>query len=290
MKTKIVKGSDVSKAIGIEMRKDREWLQTAGIKPVLAIVRVGEDKSDAAYERGARSFCEKMGITVKQILLQEDTLPGEMAVRIEALNQDNTVHGILVMRPILNPAVAEAARTAVSPLKDVDGITALSLSGVLTGQKEGFAPCTAQACMEILDYLNVDVRGKKVTVVGSSLVVGKPVAMLLLNRFATVTLCHIFTKYVPLECRAADIIIAAAGSRGLIGAQHVRAGQIILDVGINVDEENKICGDIDRKSVEGIVDVLTPVPGGVGTVTSAVLAKHVIMAAVRQQSCIGRYE
>lgn len=280
--TKIVRGEEVATHLYHEMEKPVAVLKAAGIIPALAIVRVGEKESDAAYERGAVKRLGQAGAEVRCIHLPETATEGEVLGLVQELNRDKTVHGILIMRPLPLHIDNEVIRNALLPEKDVDGITDRSLNGVVTGMAENFAPCTAQACIEILDWLEIDLKGKDVTVVGSSLVVGKPVSMMLLNRMATVTICHIETKDVPLKCRNADIIIAAAGCRGLIGETHLKEGQVVLDVGINVDENGRLCGDVSRSAAEGTVEIMTPVPGGVGTVTSAVLAKHVVLAALEQ--------
>lgn len=284
VKTRIIKGTQVSSGICAEVEKYKKLVEESGIKPMLAIVRVGEKKNDISYEQGVVKICKKTGINVRRICLPEDISPQTMIKQIELLNQEQAVHGILIMRPLLNREVDEAARNTILSEKDVDGITDSSLAGVMTESKTAFAPCTAQACIKILDFMSIDVKGKKVTIVGNSLVVGKPLAMLLTNRFATVTLCHVYTEDVAAECRLADIIIVAAGSKNLIGKTHVKEGQIILDVGINADKNGKVCGDVDWKNVEGIVEMVTPVPGGVGAVTTAVLAEHVVLAAMKQQN------
>lgn len=280
----IVKGEEVIKHLYRELEEPVQRLRAAAVIPTLAIVRAGSRESDMAYERGAVKRLGQAGVRVETFQLSEDASEEEILALIERLNKDTAIHGILVMRPLPSQINSEKVRCALLPVKDVDGVTDSSLNGVVTGTAEGFAPCTAQACIEILDRLGVELCGKDVTVVGSSLVVGKPVLMMLLNRMATVTVCHIETRDVAKKCREADIIIAAAGCRNLIGNEHMREGQIILDVGINVDENGKLCGDVERAAAEKKAAILTPVPGGVGTVTSAVLAKHVILAALLQNN------
>ena len=197
-------------------------------------------------------------------------------------HKDDHIHGVLLFRPLpkhLDQAVIE---NALAPEKDVDCMTDLSMSGVFTGKKIGFPPCTPQACMEILDHYGIDCTGKKAVVIGRSLVVGKPAAMMLVKKNATVTICHTRTVDMPSVAREADIIIVAAGRAGVVGADYVKAGQVVIDVGINVNAEGKLCGDVDYAAVEPIVDAITPVPGGVGSVTTSVLVGHVVEAAMRK--------
>lgn len=279
--TEIYRGVEIAKKLCARLNQRSGKLQKSGIFPKLAIVRVGEKAGDTAYETGARKRCAQAGVKVETAAFPSGVEEGEVIARLKELNEDPLVHGILVLRPLPEELDEEKIRRVLSPAKDVDGFTDESLAGAFAGREDAFLPCTAEACMELLNYHHIDVKGKHVTVVGSSLVVGRPAAMMLLNKFATVTLCHIYTEDVPKECLAADIIIAAAGCPGLIHRQHVKEGQILLDVGINLKEDKTICGDVDAEAVTGIVKALTPVPGGIGTVTTAVLAKHVIEAAAR---------
>lgn len=283
--TMILSGKVIADTICEDLLVQTEKLKLLGVVPQLAIVRLGENRSNIAYERGAAKRCAKAGVAVKHVVFSSDMGQEEFLEEIRRLNRDAVIHGILLLRPFPQQIEEEAVRMELSPEKDVDGITDTSLAGIFAGKESVFCPCTAQACLEILDYYGVDVKGKHVTIVGSSLVVGRPVSMMLLKRGATVTLCHIYTSDIPAECLAADIVIAAAGCKKLIGDSHLKQGQIVLDVGINIDEEGKICGDVDVAAALGLVEALTPVPGGIGTITTAVLAKQVIRAAQRVQ-CI----
>jgi len=186
-----------------------------------------------------------------------------------------------MLMPLPKQLDGEAARNALSPEKDVDGITDGSLAGVFTGSGLGFTPCTAQACIEILDHYGIDCKGKRAVVIGRSLVVGKPVSILLMAKNATVTVCHTKTVDMPSVTKNAEIIIAAAGKAKAIGAQYLSENQTVIDVGINFSE-GAMCGDVDFDSAMGIVSAITPVPGGVGTVTTSVLVSHVVEAAKRQ--------
>ena len=273
------KGAPVAQALTERLIVKANQLKVQGIVPTLAIVRVGERPEDLSYERGALKRCEKVGIRVRQFTLPEESSHGDLMAIIEQINADREIHGCLLFRP-LPPQIDEAAIcAALDPAKDVDGITAGSLAAVFTGSGAGYPPCTAQACMEILDYYGCDLTGKRAVVVGRSLVVGKPLSMLLLGKNATVTLCHTRTADLAAECRRAEVLIAAAGRANMIGRDHLAPGQLVLDVGINVDENGNLVGDVDFAAADEIVGAVTPVPGGVGAVTTSVLAAHVLQAA-----------
>ena len=275
-------GKEVNAQLSEKTRSQADELAAKGIVPTLAVIRVGEDPGDISYEKGAMKRCEAVHVQCRRILLPQEVSQEELLRVIGQLNEDNTVHGVLMLRPLPAHLDQAAIENALDPAKDVDCMTDLSMSGVFTGKKIGFAPCTAQACLEILDHYGIDCTGKKVVVIGRSLVIGKPVAMMLVGRNATVTICHTRTKDLAAEARQADILIAAAGRAGIVGADFVRPGQIVIDVGINVDSEGKLCGDVSYAEVEPVVDAITPVPGGVGSVTSCVLAAHTVEAACRQ--------
>jgi methylenetetrahydrofolate dehydrogenase (NADP+)/methenyltetrahydrofolate cyclohydrolase len=278
----ILKGAPVAAALTDKMKQDVAELQEHGINPTLAILRVGERPDDLAYERGAVKRSEKAGVEVRKVVLPEDVTQEEFDRVLTELNQDASVHGILMMRPLPGHLDNERARQMLAPEKDIDGCTDGSLAGVFTNTPTGFPPCTAQAAMEMLHHYGYEVQGKKVAVIGRSLVIGRPVAMMLMHENATVVNCHTRTVDVPSITREADIIIAAAGRLRNVTAEFVREGQVIIDVGVNWDEEKGgIAGDVDFDAVEPIVAAITPVPGGVGTVTSSVLISHVIEAARR---------
>lgn len=273
------KGAPVAQALTERLIVKANQLKVQGIVPTLAIVRVGERPEDLSYERGALKRCEKVGIRVRQFTLPEESSHGDLMAVIEQINADREIHGCLLFRP-LPPQIDEAAIcAALDPAKDVDGITAGSLASVFTGGGAGYPPCTAQACMEILEHYGCDLTGKRAVVVGRSLVVGKPLSMLLLGKNATVTLCHTRTADLAAECRRAEVLIAAAGRANMIGRDHLAPGQLVLDVGINVDENGNLVGDVDFAAADEIVGAVTPVPGGVGAVTTSVLAAHVLQAA-----------
>ena len=273
------KGAPVAQALTERLAARADQLKVQGIVPTLAIVRVGERPEDLSYERGALKRCEKVGIRVRQFALPKESSHGDLLEVIRQINADREIHGCLLFRPLPPQMDEEAICAALDPAKDVDGITAGSLASVFAGSGAGYPPCTAQACMEILNYYGCDLTGKRAVVVGRSLVVGKPLAMLLLGQNATVTLCHTRTADLAAECRRAEVLIAAAGRASMIGRDHLSPGQLVLDVGINVDEEGNLVGDEDFAAADAIVGAVTPVPGGVGAVTTSVLAAHVLQAA-----------
>ena len=278
----LLKGKPVAEAIGIELAERVRVLAESGTVPTLAIVRVGERPDDLSYERGATKRCEGLGIAVRVFALPADCAQDDLIGVIEQVNGDASIHGCLVFRPLPKHLDEEAACAALDPAKDVDGITPGSLYGVFAGRAVGFAPCTAEACVRLLGHYGVGLEGANVAVVGRSLVIGRPVAMMLQAANATVTMCHTRTRDVGGVCRAADVVVVAAGHAGTLCADAVRAGQVVVDVGINWDEDaGKLVGDVAFDEVEPLVSAVTPVPGGVGGVTTAVLAAHVVEAAER---------
>lgn len=275
------KGAPVSAALSERIRADVQALGARGVMPRLAIVRAGASPDDLAYERGASKRAAALGVETETVALPLDVTQARLLDELARLNAAPEVHGILLLRPLPAHIDEAAACNAILPDKDVDGVTNASLAAVFTGAPHGFAPCTAAACIALLDHYGVELAGKRAVVVGRSLVVGRPLAMLLLHRNATVTLCHTRTRDLAAVCREADILVAAAGREGVVGAAHVSAGQVVLDVGIHVREDGTLCGDVVFDEVEPVVAAVTPVPGGVGSVTTAVLLRHVVQAARR---------
>ncbi len=273
-------GKAVAQAITEKTQKQVESLKAQGIVPTLAIVRVGENPSDLSYERGALKRAEKAGVAVRLCIFQPDITQEELLEQIEKLNKDQSIHGVLIFRPLPKQINDEAVRSTLLPEKDVDGITEGSLAGIFTGTHQGYAPCTARACMEMLDHYGLDLAGKKTAVLGRSLVIGKPAAMMAMEKNATVTICHSRTgrEATMKICKDSDVLIAAMGKAGMIDSRYIKEGQIILDVGINVNDEGKLCGDVDFGSADA-AGFITPVPGGVGAVTTAVLMMQVAEAA-----------
>lgn len=279
----ILKGAPVAAALNEKTLAEAEKLREKGIIPTLGILRVGERGDDIAYERGAEKRCEQFGIEVKKVVLPRDVDGEDFLTALKDLDSDPSVHGVLVFRPLPPSIDVTAMSRVLSPEKDVDGITAGSIGGMLMHYGVGLPPCTAKACIELLKYYDIPLVGANVTVVGKGAAVGLPVTMLLMDEEATVSVCHILSDPEKTRqlCMRADIIVAAAGCAGLINKDYVSPGQTILDVGINVGKDGKLCGDVEFDHVEPIVARITPVPGGVGSVTTSVLVSHVVEAAKR---------
>ncbi len=287
---KLLLGKEVTDALNVQLQDRTAALREKGIIPTLAIIRVGENPSDLSYEKGAAKRAEAVGVEVKKFLLPGDASKEAVEALIDRINADDSVHGCLMFQPFpehLRPFRSEL-RNRLDPKKDMDCLTDLSNSGVYQGRSDlGYPPCTPAACMEILDHYGIDCTGKSVAVIGRSLVVGKPAAMMLMQRNATVTVCHTKTPNTAEICRNADIILSSAGVLNSLTAEFVRPGQVVMDVSINWDENKinskggrgAIAGDAAFTEVEKIVDAITPVPGGVGAVTTSVLMKHVVEAA-----------
>ena len=279
----ILSGAPVAAAITEELIARREALNRQGVEPCLAILRVGARGDDLAYERGAIKRCEKVGIRVVPIALPEDCSQAELMAEIEKINGDDRIHGCLMFRPVPKHLDEDAACEALKTCKDVDSMTAASLKTVFTGRGAGYAPCTAQSCIELLKYYGIDPAGKRAAVIGRSLVIGRPVSMMLQAHNATVTMCHTKTRDLPGVCREAEILVVAAGKAGVADASFTNPDQVVIDVGINVNPDGSICGDVLFDEVEPRVRAISPVPSGVGSVTTAVLCKHVIEAAEKAQ-------
>lgn len=278
----LLKGKPVADALTEKCREKAAELKEKGIIPTLAIIRCGEDPSDLSYERGAMKRCESVGVEVRNVVMPRDVEPEEFYKTVKQISDDPEIHGILMFRPLPKQLDAITARELMNPAKDVDGCTQGSMTGVYTNTKQGFAPCTAQAVIEIFDYYGIELSGKNAVLIGRSLVVGKPLAMLMLNRNATVTICHTRTKDLPEITKKAEIVVTAIGVPEKFGAEYFSEGQIAADVGISWNEtKQKLTGDIFFEEAEPVVSKITPVPGGVGSVTTAVLVSHVIEAAQR---------
>ena len=274
-------GKEVNETLNQRIRDKVAALCEKGITPTLCTIRVGEDPGDISYEKSALKRCQSLGMEGRSIVLPAEVTQEELLNVIDIVNKDPQIHGVLLFRPLPKHLDAKVIENALLPEKDVDGMTDLSMAGVFTGREIGYPPCTPQACMEILDHYGIDCTGKKAVVVGRSLVVGKPAAMMLLKKNATVTVCHTRTRNMPEITREADILIAAVGHAGAITGEHLGKDQIIIDVGINVNEEGRLCGDVNFEEAEPLAGKITPVPGGVGSVTTTVLMEHVVDAAVK---------
>ncbi len=277
----IMKGSEVINAMKEKMLLEVGKLNNKGIIPGLGIVRLGAKPADLAYEKGAIKRAESVGIHCKVFEYPETIGQAELIAEISKLNVDKAIHGILLFRPLPEQIDENVMKHVIDPEKDIDCLNPVNVAKVFSGDESGFAPCTPTAVMEMLEYYKIAVAGKRVVVVGRSLVVGKPLAMMLLKKNATVTICHTRTDNLKERCREAEILIAAAGKAKMITADFIPPRGIVIDVGINLDQSGKLCGDVDYDNAVNHVSYITPVPGGVGTVTSSVLAKHVIRGANR---------
>lgn len=274
----ILKGLPVANVINEKLMEQVKSIE--GPLPHLAIIRVGERPDDCSYERGAVKKMDKVGVRCTTYTFDADIDNETFQAEFDKINENPDIDGILMLRPLPKQLDEKQIENKIDPRKDLDGISPLNLAKVYAGDENGYAPCTAEAVIEMLDYAGIDIKGKRVTVVGRSLVIGKPVSMLLMKRNATVTVCH--TKTVDMEgtCKNAEILVAAAGSARMIKKDYVAEGAIVVDVGINVDEEGNLCGDVDFDAITDIAAIATPVPGGVGSVTTSVLAKHLVKAAM----------
>ena len=275
-------GKEVADKIVEEIKVKVEELKGKGIDPKLAILRVGAREDDLAYERGVLKRFESAGVEVEVTALDADISQEELDKTFDGINNDPKVHGILVFRPLPKPLSDEHMRRTIDPGKDSDFMDIRNMENVLAGVPDCAAPCTAEAVMALIKHYRIETKGKKVTVVGRSLVIGKPAALLLTTANATVTVCHTKTVDIEAECRNADIIVACCGVAKMITDKFVKPGQIVIDVGMNVDEEGRLCGDVDYEKVSEIADAITPVPGGVGSITTAILLRHVVDNAGRQ--------
>lgn len=277
-----MKGIDVANAMKETLIAKTDQLKENGITPCITIIRVGNRPDDLAYERGAKKKMETIGITCHVMELSEDILQKDLEQVVKKVNDDKHVHGILLFRPLPNHLDEAAIKKILNPAKDIDCMTDVNIAKVFAGDDSGYAPCTAEAVVEMLEYNGIALSGKNVTIVGRSMVVGRPLAMMLLKRNATVTICHTKTEDLVKICREAEILIAAAGSARMITPDMVGDGAVVVDVGINVDEEGNLCGDVDFDHVEKKASYISPVPRGVGSITTSVLAKHVVLAATKQ--------
>ena len=274
----ILKGLPVANAINEKLMEQVKSIE--GPLPHLAIIRVGERPDDCSYERGAVKKMDKVGVRCTTYTFDADIDNDTFQAEFDKINENPDIDGILMLRPLPKQLDEKQIENKIDPRKDLDGISPLNLAKVYAGDESGYAPCTAEAVIEMLDYAGIDIKGKRVTVVGRSLVIGKPVSMLLMKRNATVTVCHTKTVDMAGTCKNAEILVSAAGSARMIKKEYVADGAVVIDVGINVDDEGNLCGDVDFDAISDIAAAATPVPGGVGSVTTSVLAKHLVKAAM----------
>lgn len=271
-----LRGKKVSDGIKEYVSKE---LETLSFVPKLAIVRVGENPDDMSYERGATKKLKSFGLDVASYVFPQDISDEDFKKAFKDINEDDEVTGILLLRPLPHTINEKDIENMIDPKKDLDGISPINIAKVFAGDTTGFSPCTSEAVIEVLKAYDIELTGKRVTVVGRSMVVGKPVSMLLLKENATVTMTHTRTVDLKKTCSDAEIVIAAAGRAKMLNSDYCGQDAVMIDVGINVDENGKLCGDVDYATLDGKASAATPVPGGVGTITTAVLAKHLIQAA-----------
>ena len=276
----ILKGLPVANAINEKLMEQVKSIE--GPLPHLAIIRVGERPDDCSYERGAVKKMDKVGVRCTTYTFDADIDNETFQAEFDKINENPDIDGILMLRPLPKQLDEKQIENKIDPRKDLDGISPLNLAKVYAGDESGYAPCTAEAVIEVLKAYGISMEGKRAAIVGRSMVVGRPLSMLLLKENATVTICHTRTKDLPGTCKQAEILVAAAGKAKMLDASYVGENTTVIDVGINVDENGKLCGDVAAETLEEKSGKLTPVPGGVGAVTTAVLAKHLVQAALRK--------
>ena len=277
-----LKGAEVSAKL-----KDQVAEMTAelhGHIPTAAIVRVGERPDDISYEKGVMKKIAAFGMEAKSFAFPEDISEEVFLEEFCKINNDPAIDGILLFMPLPKHMNGKVFEDAIDPAKDLDGISPVNRAKIFAGEADGFAPCTAEAVIETLKAFEIPMAGKRAVVVGRSMVVGRPLSMLFLKENATVTVCHTKTKDLKSVCNEAEILVAAAGKAGMLDADYVADGAVVLDVGINVDENGKLCGDVKWEGLDAKASAATPVPGGIGAVTTAVLCKHLAQAAMRQKN------
>lgn len=282
VKSQIIKGKPVADKISEDLKKEVENLNEMGINPKLAIVRVGERPDDLAYERGALKRCQNIGIETEVVELDENISQEEFIKAVHKLNEDDKVNGILTFRPLPKHLSEDEIKYEINPKKDIDCFNPINTAKIVENDKTGYPPCTPTAVIEILKHYGINLTGANIVVLGRSMVVGKPLSMLLLNENATVNICHSKTRNLPEIASQADILVAAVGRAKMVKKDYVKDGAIVIDVGVNVDDQGNLCGDVDMEDVLDKVSMITPVPGGVGAVTTSILATNIVKACKLQ--------
>lgn len=282
--SQVIKGKPVADKISEELVLEIEALKAKAIQPKLTIVRVGARPDDLAYEKGALGRCKKVGVETEVKELPEDITQDDFIKELQNLNEDKAVNGILIFRPLPEQLDESVIKYVIAPEKDIDCLSPVNVGKMTEGDKTGFPPCTPTAVMEILKFYGVELQGKDCAIIGASMVVGKPTAILLLNENATISVCHIFTKDSAKVARQAEVVVVGVGVPRLVKENWIAEGAVVIDVGINVDNEGNLCGDVDFDGVKDKVSMITPVPGGVGSVTTSILAKHVVKACKQQNN------
>lgn len=280
---KIISGKEVSAKVRESVRKECEELKSKGITTGLAVIIVGDDPASRVYVNNKKKACADVGFVSEEYALPAETTQQELLALIDKLNNKKDINGILCQLPLPKHLDEKAVIEAISPLKDVDAFHVSNVGKIMIGDYH-FLPCTPAGVMELLHSANIDVCGKNCVVIGRSNIVGKPMAMLLLHENGTVTICHSKTKNLKEICKTADILVAAVGIPKFVKADMVKEGAVVIDVGMDRDENGKLCGDVDFAEVEPVASYITPVPGGVGPMTIAMLMKNTLMASKIQNN------
>jgi methylenetetrahydrofolate dehydrogenase (NADP+)/methenyltetrahydrofolate cyclohydrolase len=281
---KLLSGKEVSLNLINKLKKRILRLKCEGVVPAAAFIRIGSNRDDIAYQNSIIRTCNNVGVSTVLHEIEENTTTEALSDLISKLNADNRIHGIMIFRPFPDNIDEELINKSISPDKDVEGMNPFNLAKVFAGNYDGFAPCTAAAVMEILKYYNISLTGKHAVILGRSMVVGKPLSMMLLKEDETVTLCHSKTEHIDEMARTADVLVAAMGRPNAVGADYIKPGAIVIDVGINVDSNGKIHGDVNFDEAVNTASMITPVPGGVGSVTTAMLIRNIVKAARNAKS------
>lgn len=280
MTAQLIDGNALARRIRAEVAGRTQALKARGVQPALSIILVGEDPASQVYTRHKVNDSTETGLQATLETYPADLPEADLLDRIRALNADAKVHGILVQLPLPRHMDASKVIETISPAKDVDGFHVASAGALVTGQP-GFWPCTPYGCMKMLDSVGIDLRGKHAVVIGRSNIVGKPMALMLLQKNATVTICHSGTRDLKAHTLQADVVVAAVGKRNVLTADMVKPGAVVIDVGMNRNDEGKLCGDVDFEGVRQVAGWITPVPGGVGPMTRAMLLLNTLEAAER---------
>ncbi|MCD2137467.1 bifunctional 5,10-methylenetetrahydrofolate dehydrogenase/5,10-methenyltetrahydrofolate cyclohydrolase [Salinicoccus halitifaciens] len=281
--TTIMDGKKVAAHLSEEIKEVVEKSHSLGITPKVAFVRVGDLSDSISYENAAVKRFEKLGIETERFSFPEDVSARAFLSRFREINENYDINGILLLQPVPEHIDMKRVVEIMNPIKDIDGMTPENMGKLLVKEENRLEPCTPAAVMEMLKFYDIELKGKNVTVVGASAVVGKPLSILLMNQEATVTTCNLYTDDLVSKCKDADIIISAAGAVNLIDEQHVKEGAVVVDVGINFNDEGKLVGDVNYEAVKDKTSFITPVPGGIGAITTTVLAYHLMLATDYQK-------
>ena len=283
MTAQLIDGNALSKQLRAQVAADTAQLKAKGLTPGLAVVLVGDNPASQVYVRNKVKACEDAGLHSVLEKYEADMNEADLLARVQALNNDPSIHGILVQLPLPAHIDAQKVIEAIDPLKDVDGFHMASAGALMTGMP-GFWPCTPYGCMKMLESIGYSLKGKHAVVIGRSNIVGKPMALMLLQQNATVTICHSATPDLKAMTLQADVIVAAVGKRNVLTADMVKPGAVVLDVGMNRNDQGKLCGDVDFEGVKQVASYITPVPGGVGPMTITMLLVNTLESAQRALS------